>query len=221
MSSSKNSAEAYMNGLIESIKAAYTKAAHDALDLSWEEYFISQENKLREIFNEAVTNFYMDYTPKHDRRNGDPGSKAGGLYEILESQADSEGFSAEFSPQKMSGWQEGKSRANIHGFYHSEEGLYDQVFRRGWHGGASKISKGKISKSARGYGPHPRPGTPYWGTKSSGRWSWGEPAEIAKTSPLDEINEKWDDYLDHEDMQVLTEIVRKNLANMKPVYWRP
>ena len=226
MSSSNHSAEKYMNGLLERIKAAYTEAAYKALDLSWEEYFISQEKKLREIFNEAVTNFYMDYTPKsgNSKRNGRPDAKVGGLYEILDTEATASGFSAEFLPSKMTGWNEGKTRSGINGFYHSEQGLYDQVFVKGWHGGADKIRKSRISKSfrdyGRGYGPHPNPGTPYWGTKAGGCWSWGERAEIASTSPLKEIQDKWNDYLDNEDQQVLENLIQKNLADMHPVWWR-
>lgn len=212
--------KAYYNQLVGRMKASVEKEMDKAMDKTWEEYFISLDTKIHEIFNEAVTNFYADYIPKHDRRNGNPNSQAGGLYELLESKADPYGFSAEFDPGKMSGWQEGKSRADIQGFYHNEDGLYDQVFRRGWHGGAGSIRKSRISKSVRGYGPHPNPGTPYWGTKSSGRWSWGEPAEIASTPPLTEIQNKWEQFINNEAPQEFIKIRNKHLSQIKPNWWR-
>lgn len=162
--------------------------------------------RVKQIFDESVYDFYSDYTPRYYHRNES-------LYNLLEMESDDNMLSAWFEPSKMTGFRSG---------YKGEDGLYDQVFRKGWHGGAGSgdyttmnhtrkktiTTIGKDGASSRDisftnqavyYEPHPNPGTPYWRTPIDIYSRWGSPAAIAAEPPLAEFNRKLLEYETAED----------------------
>ena len=98
-----------------------------------------------------------------------------------------------FEPGNMGGFRSG---------YQGEDGLYDLTFRRGWHGGALRVSEEK----SKIYGVHPGylPGgsVSVWrgGGTSFSQSGWGAPAAVSSPSPLLEIKEKFDEY-QHEQLR--------------------
>lgn len=117
------------------------------------------------IADREIAVFYADYSPRRYRRRYS-------LYDIPDIRTVGDlKIVVDFDPEGTS-FRDG---------YDGEDGLYDQVFRKGWHGGADS-------------GPgHPSPGTPYW--RAGRNFSrWGEPAAIAGTSPLEGIDDALTDY---------------------------
>lgn len=114
----------------------------------WESSWILDE------FNDSVTRFYDAYTPKIYKRQGNTSTASGGLYNVLDIQFDEnsmvllsgDGYDSLYDKDKMP-----KDRDGFNS-------LYDTVFVRGYHGGATKIASDKEAI----WGAHPSPGTPYW-----------------------------------------------------------
>ena len=129
------------------------------------------DREMRQIYQSVIADFYADYTPAHYERSYS-------LYELFYTRMDfgeTPGMRYGFDPVNMSHFRSG---------YGGEDGLYDQVFRHGWHGGADK-------------GPgHPEHGTPYWRTPYPKFNQWGDPAEVADMSPLDAFNKRIDESID-------------------------
>lgn len=126
--------------------------------------------KIDKIFKDAVTRFYSSYMPIH------PDSRSLEMYDILKITPVSNGMTVGFDPSEMS----------FNTGYSEEDGLYDQAFRKGWHGGA-----------ASGYA-HPSPGTPYYRapydydfTRSYKRWY---KAAATTEPPLDDFKNKLREY---------------------------
>lgn len=176
-----------------------------------QEYTGLLKTKVEGVFATAVKRFYDSYTPKHNKRTN-------AMYDLLYVDIGDQQVTLGFDPTKMNGWRVGKYP--VGGFYTSEHGLYEQAFVKGWHGGAGSISEDKVSDST--YGPHPDPGTPYWGRYTGGGWTWGSPAPVAKRSPLEEINRELDKYPTKEDKEVLRQLIREGIRNFKLPYgwWR-
>lgn len=129
------------------------------------------DKEMREIYRSVIVDFYADYYPAHYEREYS-------LYSILYTRMDygnTPGMRYGFEPIYMTPFRSG---------YRGEDGLYDQVFRHGWHGGADS-----------GYG-HPAHGTPYWRTPYPSFNRWGDPAEVADISPLEDFNKRIDESID-------------------------
>lgn len=154
------------------------------------------ERRVREIFKETVDAFYDDYNPYLYSRRGR-------LYRLLFIEdVGSTSKTMGFHPEEIP-FRDG---------YAGEDGLYDQTFRKGWHGGA-----------ASGLG-HPDPGTPYWRVPATVRGSkgqefdyehwprWGNPAYISEEAPLDMWNRKMDDFEAGEMVTMYNDIAREELA---------
>ena len=158
------------------LKEKAVQAVNVAIKNTWQEFFISVEHNIREIFNDVVSAFYDDYaSPDYTRSRS--------LYDLLVTEIGERGdyLKIWFDPTRMTTFRSG---------YDGEDGLYDQVFRRGWHGGSDRISSDKIAK----YGAHPKPGTPYWRTPVPFYTHWGKPAKISKISPLDDMRRRVAEY---------------------------
>lgn len=119
------------------------------------EFGLWQQEKVRDLFNDVVTTFYSSYTPSKYTRQGDVGSKTGGLYEILDIQTDADGQVIGTAPM----YDELYNPAKMHPNRSGGDNLYQTVFVEGYHGGASSIGS-----NADVWGEHPSPGTPYWRT---------------------------------------------------------
>ncbi len=205
-------AKDYYGNMVDRMKKSVIKEINAASDKMWEEYFQILKNKAVEIFKNAVAEFYNGYDAKHAN------DRTYSMYDILEVEADAYHFHAEFLPEKMEGWQEHPT-PGVQGFYHAEDGLYDTVFRHGWHGGASKIANSKIRQF--GYYSHPNPGMPYWGWKTRrGYWTWGDPSIPELISPLRRIKIEWERFMDRDAPAIRERLRSKYYARIKPVWWR-
>lgn len=160
----------YYTRYLESLTSKVKVAVKQALRYTWADFFAVVDEKIHSMFDEVVQGFYSDYTPGFYDRNES-------LYEILQTELSEDSLSIQFDPSKMTPFRNG---------YDGEDGLYDQVFRRGWHGGA-----------ASGEG-HPSPGTPYWRTPVPYYNRWGHEAAFASLSPLDELKRRVTDYENYE-----------------------
>lgn len=145
-----------------SVKIAYT--------LTCKEWFAKVEERVKKMFTDTIDEFYSSYTPDYYDR-------VESLYNILETTTISNGLSISFNPDNMTSFRNG---------YSGGDGLYDQVFRKGWHGGAGQ---GK---------DHPDPGTPYWRTPVGVYKYWGRPADVANIPPLDAIKKRVYEYNAHQ-----------------------
>ena len=153
---------------------------------TWSDFICVVEEKVRTIFNSVIQDFYSSYTPEYyDRRES--------MYNILQTEISENSLSISFDPSKMTSFRSG---------YDGEDGLYDQVFRHGWHGGAPS-----------GDG-HPSSGSPYWRAPVPYYNQWGREASIASVSPLDDFRRRISDYQKyqmHDDFNKLWSLHTRNL----------
>lgn len=140
---------------------------------------------IEDEFSSAIEDFYSDYSPKSYRRHG-------GLFDILVldipagGMAVSETLKAGFDPYMMTPFRSG---------YSDEDGLYDVVFRKGWHGGAR----------------HPTRGLAYW--RTGRRFSrWGQRAARADPAPLDDFKRRMEDYLQTQGVEDFKRLLMDSLS---------
>lgn len=138
----------------DKVQKAINQRTSKALSDAFADFGQYQQERIREIFNDAVTSFYDSYQPSMYVRQGDTSSKTGGLYSVLDMKTDSDGWVISSAPDYDELYNPDKMHANRSG----GNNLYQTVFVEGYHGGASSISG---SKSAI-WGSHPSPGTPYY-----------------------------------------------------------
>lgn len=139
------------------------------------------EQRGREIFKEVVDDFYGSYTPIYYNRNKSMGN-------ILDISYNSQNIHTEFDDSRFS-----STNGTLNG-----EGLYEIVFKRGYHGGAPS-------------GPgHPSPGTPYWRSPHPFYWYWSQPAHKSDP-PYDVFDRRYDEYLDSDEVrQLIQDTFEKN-----------
>ncbi len=141
------------------------KASKDTVEKTYAEFGMYQRDRIRQIFNDAVGNFYAAYTPtQYDRTYG--------LYDVLNISYDRYGRVMYdevldlLEPSRMHTDRKGGD-------------LFQKVFMEGWHGGAERIGA-----SEEIWGAHPSPGVPYYrkpgfitlpdGTRKWHKWGkWG------------------------------------------------
>ena len=124
----------FSDRLLSSLKEAVEKAAVEGVKNS----LPGVREGISKSFHDAMKEFYDDYTPNSYDRGYT-------LYNVL----------------KIDG---GNTDRSFHFWFDPEEipfrdgsiGLYEQVFEKGWHGGADHIAPEKEDR----WGVHPRPGTP-------------------------------------------------------------
>lgn len=185
----------------ENTEKRIERAVHRVMPVVKREFAELFKLRVKQIFDESIYDFYSEYSPRYYHRNES-------LYNLLEMESDENMISAWFEPSKMTPFRSG---------YNGEDGLYDQVFRKGWHGGAGSgdyttmrrthtkamtaVGNGGTSrrnvaftKQAVYYEPHPNPGTPYWRTPVDVYARWGSPATISSEPPLAKFNRKLLEY---------------------------
>lgn len=174
----------WYDNYLEDLEERAIIAVNDAMSKTWREYFKNLDNKVHEIFNDVVRDFYKGYNPDfYPRRES--------MKNILLTEVFDGCIKISFDPSKMS----------FRNGYNGENGLYDQTFRKGWHGGAGSGDR------------HPDPGTPYWRTWD--RRGWGRKAEIANISPLDDIKKRISDYEKYENQADFDKIWEKYERQIK------
>lgn len=150
------------------------------------------EEHLMEIVNTAIDEFY-EWEPIRYRRRYS-------MYDLLKIVHEDGKTFAEFDPSVMAFRSDGRGRGGSG--YNGENGLYDQVFRKGWHGGAAK-------------GPgHPEPGFPYYRTPTPEYRIWGRSASVEAESPLEAIKRRTDTFSRNTGQNVWKRLVEEEAAKM-------
>ena len=158
----RNRVYALANRVSEELETETSKAMDEA-SMEFGQY---QQSKITELFNNAVSYFYNQYEPVFYKRQGDPNTLSGGLYDVLSLKVDEFGQVEYDSPfdlideDRMHKDREGNS-------------LFQKVFMQGWHGGAESIAESKVGT----WGAHPNPGVPYYRTPHPKYARWGERAK--------------------------------------------
>ena len=142
--------------------------------------------KTRGAFETAVKEFYAD--PKFSVTNGGY-DRSFSMYDMLVLEERKVDDMIQpwygFDDSKMSSFDTGRDRTG-HRTNMEENGLFDQVFVKGWHGGADRIDSGKVKYP---FQAHPSPGTPYYRTPIGYYRYWGKRAAILNPSPYDRFIE--------------------------------
>lgn len=179
------------------------EAVKDAQKKAFSEYFEVADKKIREIYKSVITDFYRDYTPRfYDRR--------GSLYNLIQTKHGDDYLQIGFNPSKIA-YRNG---------YAGEDGLYETVFRQGWHGGAM-VHGSMLYPIGKYEDGKPRA---YDGTYKDGvykpyededyKYSWTV-ANKAAISPLDDFKKRLDVYQESEYQQDYEEIWNKYKSNIK------
>lgn len=184
---------------------ALNKETAKAVDSAMKEFGVYQQQKITQIFNSAVQEFYDAYTPKEYNRTY-------GLYDVLDLKTDSRGMVI----TSANGYLDLFDSSSLHGD-RSGGDLFQKVFMEGWHGGAESIASGKAAV----WGNHPSPGTPYYRrsgfvtypNSTAKRWhkygKWGRVAVRTK-SPYKIIEERLSAAEQAEMFSKFDEVVRKH-----------
>lgn len=176
----------YINKIKERALSGLTKAYQDA----YADFFKLVETKLKEMYKEAAEKFYGSYDPiYYDRR--------GSLKNLLITEVEYDSFSGEFDEKGITNRNDGS--------------LYDQVFKQGYHGGASK-------------GPyHPNDGTPWFRTQHPSKnekrpwWRWSRYSAPKTESTYDmfiKMKTDWENSSDYD------ETFQKILAEKRSKYMK-
>lgn len=166
MASSNFDFQSYYDRYIDSLKQKVSVAVNQALKQTWADFFVIVDEKIHIMFESVIQDFYSSYSPHEYNRSES-------MYSLLQTSVQDDSLSIWFEPSNMSPYRSG---------YSGEDGLYDLVFRRGVHGGASS-------------GPgHPSTGTPYWRRPKPYYSRWGVAAAVATVAPLDEMRLRVEEY---------------------------
>ena len=193
--------KSYMETLQNKAKEAVSKAQ----EKTFEEYFEVAEKKIKNIYRTAIDYFYESYIPNFY----DEEYRRGSLYYLLQTKREKDGLLMSFDPSKLSyrnGYSESSSSPGVNG------GLYDLVFRQGWHGGA--LIDGKMRypvgiQSNRLYKPYDGIGNkPYETYDDVAKFCWGKAYKTR--SPLEHFRYMIDEYQKTEYQEDYEKIWNKN-----------
>lgn len=178
--------ESYFQKLQKKAEIAVKEKQKEAIKV----FFEVAETKIKKIYKSAIDFFYESYSPHFYDRSGS-------LYYLLQTKRNDDYLSVWFDPSKISyrnGYSESSSSDGVTG------GLYDLVFRRGWHGGAMVNNSmlypvGKENGSFKAYDGTYKDGRykPY--EEISYKWA---PAVRASISPLNDFRRRLKKYTDTE-----------------------
>lgn len=125
----------------------------------YKEFGEYQQEKICDIFEDAIDEFYDAYDPAYYDRNYD-------MYDVLKLKTDEFGMVSSDYP-----YTDILDPTAMQGDRMGGVPLFSLVFLEGWHGGARSISSSK----AAAWGTHPSPGTPRYrrpGRTFNGRGRW-------------------------------------------------
>ena len=196
-----NNQSLFYQSYIKKLQEKAKEAVKEAQEKSFSEYFDVAEKKIKTIYKDTITDFYNSYPdPFYDRR--------GSLYDLIQTKKATDYLSIWFEPSLIS-YRNG---------YAGENGLYDQVFRQGWHGGANVKHRGRMlvpwSYPTLEYNGETSPWeSEIWNSKSilSG-WKLAEKASI---SPLQDFKRRIDQYQKTEYQKDYENIWNKYKSNIK------
>jgi hypothetical protein len=196
-----NNQSSFYQSYIKKLQEKAKEAVKEAQEKSFSEYFNVAEKKIKTIYKDTITDFYNSYPdPFYDRR--------GSLYDLIQTKKAIDYLSIWFEPSLIS-YRNG---------YAGENGLYDQVFRQGWHGGANVKHRGRMlvpwSYPTLEYNGETSPWEPeIWNNESilSG-WKLAAKAPI---SPLQDFKRRIDQYQKTEYQKDYENIWNKYKSNIK------
>ena len=190
------------------------EAVKDAQDEAFAEYFKVADKKIKKIYRSVITDFYQSYIPNFY----DEEYRRGSLYNLLETEYNKNELSINFNPSKISyrnGYAESSSSNGVPG------GLYDLVFRQGWHGGAMIDGKMRYPVGIQENGLY----KPYDGSYDGSRhkayetyddivkFRWGKAHQTR--APLEDFRSRINEYQRTEYQQDYEEIWNKYKSNIK------
>ena len=186
---------------IDALEVKAKEAVKEAQKKAFAEYFEVADKKIRKIYNDTITDFYESYGRTFYKPRGS-------LYDLINIERTDEYLEIDFNPSMIS-YRNG---------YSGEDGLYTQVFRQGWHGGANINGNMLV--------PWTNPAEPYDGDKKP--WAFPEPwgrrigvkhgwshAEKSPISPLEDFRKRIDEYHETEYQSDYNEIWNKHKQNIK------
>lgn len=179
--------EEQWNLYMERVKEALRQEATKALQETYAELFVVVNDKVHKLFEDVIQDFYSDYTPDYYDRGLS-------LYNILNTKVSQDSLEIWFNPEAMT---------HFRSEYGGEDGLYDQVFRHGWHGGAGSGDD------------HPSLGHPYWRTPVPYYTHWGREAAIAPVVPLDEFKRRINEYQNTDMLSAFMRIWNERASKIK------
>lgn len=196
-----NNQSSFYQSYIKKLQEKAKKAVKEVQEKSFSEYFNVAEKKIRTIYKDTITDFYNSYpNPFYDRR--------GSLYELIQTKKTNDYLSIWFEPSLIS-YRNG---------YAGENGLYNQVFRQGWHGGANVKHRGRMlvpwSYPTLKYNGETSPWEPEIWNSESILSSW-KLAEKAPISPLQDFKKRIDQYQKTEYQKDYENIWNKYKSNIK------
>jgi hypothetical protein len=191
----------------EYLKEKIKKRLMPTIKQTTNDFFEVASEKLTTAYNETIADFYNSYSPSFYERKGK--NNSGGLYDLLEIKTDKEKntFTIGFDPSRL------VSRTG----YSGEDGLYNLVFRLGYHGGARFGDKYLIPYRvpAKKYDGANRPwDDPLIGKKGQLFYAYWKAANRASVSPLNDFKEKFKDYEKNEAENDFYELWKRNFKNM-------
>ena len=194
----------------EKLQAKAKEAVINAQKDAFAEYFEVADKKIREIYKNTITDFYNSHKPSFYNSRGS-------LYKLLQTEKTEDYLSVWFDPSKISyrnGYAESSKSDGVSG------GLYDLVFRQGWHGGAM-VNGAMLYPVGRFENGKPRA---YDGIYNNGHYKpyadetytygW-TPAKKAPISPLDDFIQRIDKYQKTEYQKDYEKIWDKHKSNIK------
>ncbi len=209
MAASEAEVRKFYDDWINKLQKKAADAVGAAIKEAYARYFILAEEKIKTIFYTAVDHFYSSqFKPNlYERRFS--------MKDVLNTKTTKDSLSVSFDPSRMT-YRSG---------YGGEDGLYDLVFREGWHGGAKRGFGHPDANSSSG----PNSNTadiwlqPYWQSDGTPHWRypapyytfWGRQAEREDISPLQEIRRSWADYEENQMQGDFSELLNDELKNMK------
>lgn len=165
----------YIKKIEEKLQPVFVKAR--------DEFYKVASAKIEKIYKSTIDEFYGNYNPKfYERRENS------GLYNLLTIKTNDDELTWDFNPSVMT-YRKDEDGNVKEG---TEDGLYDLVFRKGYHGGSMYDNQ---------KGLHPNPGVPYWRTPEPHYRYWGRPAIKDSISPLENFNKKMYEYQNNGECQ--------------------
>lgn len=154
------------NPVIQRLVARAREAIYNAAKEAAVEVLDEMELNLQEIYRRIIDEFYADYSPDHYERTGS-------LYNLLDIENKEGTLDWGFESGKATSFERGGG----------SDGLYEHVFRQGWHGGSTGTDKNGYTVRV-----------PSW--RSPVQWysHWGSVAEQAPRSPLEAWEQEVDAY---------------------------
>lgn len=153
-----NAIQKLVNRVKKQMYDAALSAAHEILD--------EMEQDLNRFYYDIIKDFYSDYSPVFYNR-------AESLYDLLVISNNQEGLTGGFDSDNATAFERGGG----------SDGLYEHVFRQGWHGGATGTDKHGMTVRV-----------PSWREPFPWYSHWGKQAARARISPLDAWNESLETY---------------------------